>query len=313
MGCVMYAELEEFTVAVARFGELRETGLLRAKILPGGAVTLAIDEAAEEVPEPGDGRLFRDIRDVLYALADNVSVEEFIRARCDDADEQETVARKKYEATAAAFPLRYLRPALRHRVRRRARAWIARSLIAIGKRSGRLRRWMTSHRFRQVLGNDGRRSAWNALGAQIADTVRMTAGVWMRNPRQVRVGAGTKLGGRVRIDSYGEVAIGRNVIINDSDLFTTQHDLDNPLFKADIRSISIGDYAWLPRKVIVLPGVRIGSYAVIGTGSVVSHDVPDYGVAVGNPARVVKERARIQYTYVPSNLQRGPLLMRDRI
>ena len=110
------------------------------------------------------------------------------------------------------------------------------------------------------------------------------------------------------IESYGEVSIGRNVIINDSDLFTTQHDVNDPRFKAEVRSISIGDYAWLPRKVIVLPGVRIGSYAVIGTGSVVSGDVPDYGVAVGNPARVVKERARIRYTYVPTASHHRPLL-----
>jgi acetyltransferase-like isoleucine patch superfamily enzyme len=46
--------------------------------------------------------------------------------------------------------------------------------------------------------------------------------------------------------------------------------------------------------------VTIGNYAVIGTGAVVASDIPDYGIAVGNPARVVKERARIEYTYVPS-------------
>jgi acetyltransferase-like isoleucine patch superfamily enzyme len=305
----MYAELEDYVAAVTRFGELRENGLLRPRILPGGGVTLAIDAAAEEVPSPGDGRLFPDISDVLYALANNVSVEEFIRARRDEAEEEETVARTKYEAAVAAFPLSCLRPGLRHRLRRRMRTWIASGLIALGKRSGRLRRWMGRPTFRRVLGNDGRRSAWNSVGAQIADTVRIGEGVWMQVPSHVSVGAGTKLGGRIRIESYGPVSIGRNVIINDSDLFTTQHDLDNPRFNADVRSISIGEYAWLPRKVIVLPGVRIGSYAVIGTGSVVTRDIPDYGVAVGNPARVIRERARIQYTYVPSNMLRGPLLM----
>ena len=48
--------------------------------------------------------------------------------------------------------------------------------------------------------------------------------------------------------------------------------------------------------------------ALVGLPSVaaVARDVPDYGVAVGNPARVVKERARIRYTYVPSSVQRAP-------
>ena len=37
-----------------------------------------------------------------------------------------------------------------------------------------------------------------------------------------------------------------------------------------------------------MPGITLGKYAIVGASSVVTHDVPDYGVAVGNPARVVK-------------------------
>ena len=51
------------------------------------------------------------------------------------------------------------------------------------------------------------------------------------------------------------------------------------------------------RHIRVLPGGRIGRCAVIGTGSVVTSDVPEYGVAAGNPATVVKERARVDYVY----------------
>ena len=52
------------------------------------------------------------------------------------------------------------------------------------------------------------------------------------------------------------------------------------------------------------PGVRIGDYAVIGTGSVVTGDIPDYAVAAGNPARVIKERAQVDYRYVPADVSR---------
>ncbi len=83
----------------------------------------------------------------------------------------------------------------------------------------------------------------------------------------------------------------------DIDLFSAQHLIDSPMLEADVRTISIGDRAWLPNRIIVLPGVRIGSHAVIGSGSVVTRDVPDYAVAAGNPARVVKQRARIPYVY----------------
>jgi serine acetyltransferase len=43
------------------------------------------------------------------------------------------------------------------------------------------------------------------------------------------------------------------------------------------------------------------------TGSVVSSDVPDYAVAAGNPARIVKERARVRFTYEPMRASRSPV------
>lgn len=53
--------------------------------------------------------------------------------------------------------------------------------------------------------------------------------------------------------------------------------------------ITIGDNVWLGARVIVLPGVTIGDDAVVGIGSVVTSDVPARSVAVGVPARVVRE------------------------
>jgi acetyltransferase-like isoleucine patch superfamily enzyme len=58
--------------------------------------------------------------------------------------------------------------------------------------------------------------------------------------------------------------------------------------------IYIHDGAWLGYGVIVLSGVRIGKGAVIGAGSVVTHDVPDNSIAVGAPARVVGVRSRVK-------------------
>ncbi|MFB4195641.1 sugar O-acetyltransferase [Streptomyces carpaticus] len=55
------------------------------------------------------------------------------------------------------------------------------------------------------------------------------------------------------------------------------------------RPITIGDNVWLGGGAIVLPGVSIGDNAVIGAGAVVTRDVPADVVAVGNPARVVRE------------------------
>jgi acetyltransferase-like isoleucine patch superfamily enzyme len=46
---------------------------------------------------------------------------------------------------------------------------------------------------------------------------------------------------------------------------------------------------WLGENVSVLPGVTIGQYSIIGANSVVKNDIPDFSIAVGNPARVVKK------------------------
>jgi acetyltransferase-like isoleucine patch superfamily enzyme len=78
-------------------------------------------------------------------------------------------------------------------------------------------------------------------------------------------------------------------------LYSYDHDLgaDRPIRERPAKSrggIHIGREAWLGYGCIVTDGVTIGDGAVIGAGSVVTRDVPDYAVAVGNPARVVKHR-----------------------
>jgi phosphonate metabolism protein (transferase hexapeptide repeat family) len=54
--------------------------------------------------------------------------------------------------------------------------------------------------------------------------------------------------------------------------------------------VIIGHDVWIGHAVIVLPGRRIGTGAVIGAGAVVTEDIPAYAVAVGNPARVIRQR-----------------------
>ncbi len=53
-------------------------------------------------------------------------------------------------------------------------------------------------------------------------------------------------------------------------------------------AVSIGDHTFLGFGCVVLPGVCIGRHCVIGANSTVTRDVPDYSVAVGNPARIIR-------------------------
>jgi len=59
---------------------------------------------------------------------------------------------------------------------------------------------------------------------------------------------------------------------------------------AESLPITIGNDVWIGRRVIILPGVVIGDGCVIGAGAVVTKSLPPYSVAVGNPARIVKNR-----------------------
>ena len=104
------------------------------------------------------------------------------------------------------------------------------------------------------------------------------------------------------------VKIGKNVVINSNLLAMARGGInieDNAMIAANVQLISnnhdpydlwvltckpvlVRESAWIGAGATVLPGVCIGHHAIVGAGAVVTRDVPDYAVAVGNPARVVK-------------------------
>ena len=90
----------------------------------------------------------------------------------------------------------------------------------------------------------------------------------------------------------GKVTIGNNVqIAPNVSIYTAGHpihpDSRNSGYEYGI-PITIGDNVWIGGNSVLLPGVRIGSNSVIGAGSVVSRDIPEWVVAVGSPCRVVR-------------------------
>ncbi len=90
----------------------------------------------------------------------------------------------------------------------------------------------------------------------------------------------------------GKVTIGDNVLLAPNvSLYTAGHpihpDSRNSGYEYGI-PITIGNNVWIGGNVVVLPGVTIGSNSVIGAGSVVSRDVPEWAVAAGNPCRVIR-------------------------
>jgi acetyltransferase-like isoleucine patch superfamily enzyme len=55
-----------------------------------------------------------------------------------------------------------------------------------------------------------------------------------------------------------------------------------------VRPVEIGDYSFIGMFSVILPGTKIGHHCVIGAGSIVTKDIPDYCVVSGSPARIIK-------------------------
>lgn len=97
------------------------------------------------------------------------------------------------------------------------------------------------------------------------------------------------------ITSVGNVVIGDHVLTaNNVYISDNVHSYENvniPIIKQPVkfkRSVEIGDGCWIGENVCII-GARIGKNSVIGANAVVTSDVPDYSVAVGIPAKVIKK------------------------
>ena len=111
-------------------------------------------------------------------------------------------------------------------------------------------------------------------------------------------GYNVKLGRRAFVNSGGAFLDCAPIVIGDDfqcgpgvQLLTPMHPLDAVKRRSGVewaRSIHIGNDVWIGGGAIVLGGVTIGDRVVIGAGSVVTRDVPDDVLVVGNPARVVR-------------------------
>lgn len=125
----------------------------------------------------------------------------------------------------------------------------------------------------------------------------------LTSPRGVSIGSSCYIGPQGYIAGDGGLLIEDGVMIGPMVyLQTSAHNFDSVDLEAlpydhriQRKPIHIERLAWLGGRVTVIPGVRIGRGAVIGSGSVVSRDIPERAIAVGNPARVVGYRNREQF------------------
>ncbi len=86
---------------------------------------------------------------------------------------------------------------------------------------------------------------------------------YTRNPNGIHIGDNTYVTGGVIIMTHDHV-------------------------RALVTDTYIGNNCFLGANCIILPGIKVGDHVVVGTGSVVTHDVPSHSIVVGNPAKIIK-------------------------
>lgn len=143
-----------------------------------------------------------------------------------------------------------------------------------------------------------------------------------KHKKNVYIGDNTIICSDSRIQCYpdatgkiGKINVGNNCLIGRHVTFLCGSDitiLDGALIASDVlvasenhsidpetevlymsqplkcKPVTLGEGCWIGEKVCILPGVTIGKKAVVGAGSVVTKSIPDYCMAVGNPAKIIK-------------------------
>ena len=99
-------------------------------------------------------------------------------------------------------------------------------------------------------------------------------------------------GGTITLGNYVDVAPEVNI-------WTLEHDLNDPNFATKQGDVVIEDYAWVCNRAIILPGVRIGQGAVVAAGAVVTKDVPAWAIVGGVPAKIIGQRNPQQHPRKP--------------
>jgi acetyltransferase-like isoleucine patch superfamily enzyme len=125
-------------------------------------------------------------------------------------------------------------------------------------------------------------------GSTIEDYCTINNGVG-----DVKIGSETRIG--ISNVIIGPVTIGNNVILAQnivmSGLNHGYEDVNLPIHKQPVSMspIIIEDDCWIGANVVVTSGVTIGKHCVIAAGAVVTKSIPPFSIAVGNPARVIKQ------------------------
>jgi acetyltransferase-like isoleucine patch superfamily enzyme len=191
---------------------------------------------------------------------------------------------------------------------RLGRAWLTRI-----SRENTLETWRKVLGSRLVIGTntvfDAQLDIWDPDGCSLTvgseSDIHCTVHLFrpsshVRIGSRVHIGAGTDIGAALEIDIGDDVLIAFDVVIMDhhshsltyserrEDVRDIIHGKPKDWSNVKMASVRVGDKAWIGARSIILAGTHIGEGAIVGAGSVVTKDVPDWAVVGGNPAKVLR-------------------------
>ena len=129
--------------------------------------------------------------------------------------------------------------------------------------------------------------------------IRPSSHVYAGNNRSViEFGEGTEIGNHSTISAHNAILFGKDVLTGPH-VFVSDHNHEytNPnmaISKQGVKcdkggKVTIGDGTWIGTNAVIVGNVNIGKHCVIGANSVVTKDIPDYCVAAGIPAKIIKK------------------------
>lgn len=143
------------------------------------------------------------------------------------------------------------------------------------------------------------RSDFDGIAEIVRELLGKSDGAFINPPffcdygKHIEVGKNFFANYNCTILDVARVKIGDNCMLAPNvAIYTAGHpvhpDTRNTMYEYGIE-VTIGDNVWIGGNTVVCPGVKIGSNSVIGAGSVVTKDIPEWSVAAGNPCRVIRK------------------------
>ncbi len=155
--------------------------------------------------------------------------------------------------------------------------------------------------------NTADRADFEEIGKIVKELLGKSEGAFINPPfycdygKHIEVGKNFFANYNCTIIDVAKVVIGDNCqMAPNVSIYTAGHPVHpvarNSAYEYGIE-VTIGDNVWIGGNTVILPGVHIGSNTVIGAGSVVTHDIPDWVVAAGNPCKVIRKITEEDFGY----------------